>query len=169
MTIMSKRGNLDNVVTYEHICDTRDDMDDIDPKYITLGSTAIVIKGSGGLEVYMATSDKEWVSLASISGGDNTDEGSDETNCIYIDYADELEYSWNQLKEFVEDGKAIILKYATEENEDGDILYYLSNLSDSSTYKATFITDTYINIPILRTMVYKSESSELPMTYDDDN
>lgn len=63
MTIMSKRGNLDNVVTYEHICDTKDDMDDIDPKYITLGSTAIVIKGEAGLEVYMATSDKEWVPL----------------------------------------------------------------------------------------------------------
>lgn len=63
MTQMTKRGQLDNVLTYEHICDTIEDLNAIDPKYITLGSVAIVLKGSAGLEVYMATSDKEWVSL----------------------------------------------------------------------------------------------------------
>ena len=63
MTIMSKRGSVDNVVTYEHICDTADDLQTIDPKQITLGSVAIVLKGAAGLEVYMATSDKEWVQL----------------------------------------------------------------------------------------------------------
>jgi len=63
MTIMSKRGSSDNVLTYEHICDTVDDLQTIDPKYITLGSVAIVLKGAAGLEVYMATSDKEWIRL----------------------------------------------------------------------------------------------------------
>lgn len=63
MTIMSKRGSSDNVLTYEHICDTAEDLQTIDPKYITLGSVAIVLKGTAGLEVYMATSDKEWVQL----------------------------------------------------------------------------------------------------------
>lgn len=63
MTIMSKRGAEDNVVTYEHICDTTADLNAIDPKYVTLGSIAIVLKGSAGLEVYMATSDREWVKL----------------------------------------------------------------------------------------------------------
>lgn len=63
MTIMSKRGSSDNVLTYEHICDTAEDLQTIDPKYITLGSVAIVLKGAAGLEVYMATSDKEWVQL----------------------------------------------------------------------------------------------------------
>ena len=63
MTIMSKRGSVDNVVTYEHICDTADDLQTIDPKQITLGSVAIVLKGAAGLEVYIATSDKEWVQL----------------------------------------------------------------------------------------------------------
>ena len=63
MTIMSKRGSADNVVTYEHICDTADDLQTIDPKQITLGSVAIVLKGAAGLEVYMATSDKEWIQL----------------------------------------------------------------------------------------------------------
>lgn len=63
MTIMSKRGSADNIITYEHICDTVDDLQTIDPKQITLGSVAIVLKGAAGLEVYMATSDKEWVQL----------------------------------------------------------------------------------------------------------
>lgn len=67
MTIMSKRGQADNIITYEHICDTTADLANIDPKYITLGSVAIVLKGSAGLEVYMATSDKEWVNL--VGGG----------------------------------------------------------------------------------------------------
>jgi hypothetical protein len=60
---MSKRGTSDNIVAYEHICDTTEDLQKIDPKYITLGSIAIVLKGEGGLELYMATSDKEWVHL----------------------------------------------------------------------------------------------------------
>lgn len=63
MTIMSKRGSADNNLTYEHICDTADDLQTIDPKQITLGSVAIVLKGAAGLEVYMATSDKEWIQL----------------------------------------------------------------------------------------------------------
>ena len=63
MTVMTKRGQADNVITYEHICDTAADLDNIDPKYITLGSIALVLKGSAGIEVYMATSDKEWVEL----------------------------------------------------------------------------------------------------------
>ena len=68
MTIMSKRGNEDNVVTYEHICDTIADLNDINPLYITLGSVAIVLEGeSGSLEVYMANSNKEWISLIGSS------------------------------------------------------------------------------------------------------
>ena len=63
MTVMTKRGQADNVITYEHICDTTADLDNIDPKYITLGSIALVLKGAAGIEVYMATSNKEWVEL----------------------------------------------------------------------------------------------------------
>ena len=62
-SIMSKRGQQDNVITYEHICDTTADLDTIDPEYITLGSVAIVLKGTVGLQVYMATSDKQWVKI----------------------------------------------------------------------------------------------------------
>ena len=63
MLITSKRGAQDNIVTYEHICDTTEDLQKIDPQYITLDSVAIVLQGEAGLEVYMATSSKEWIAL----------------------------------------------------------------------------------------------------------
>lgn len=63
-TIMTKRGNMDNIVTYEHICDEEEDKQNINPEYITLGSVCIVLEGeTGGLEVYMANSNKEWIAL----------------------------------------------------------------------------------------------------------
>ena len=61
--IMTKRGQHDNVVTYEHICDETADLQNIDPEYITLGSVALVLDGTTGLEVYMAKSDKTWVQI----------------------------------------------------------------------------------------------------------
>lgn len=63
MTITTKRGNLDNIVAFEHVCDTAADLANIEPKYITLGSIAIVLQGTSGLEVYMANSSKEWIAL----------------------------------------------------------------------------------------------------------
>lgn len=68
--IMTKRGSVDNVITYEHICDTATDLNQIDPKEITLGSVAIVLEN--GLEVYMANSKKEWISLGGVSGGSSS-------------------------------------------------------------------------------------------------
>jgi len=59
--IMTKRGSQDNIITYEHYCDTMEDRAKIDPNYITLGSTCIVVEGeSGELEAYVAKSDKTW-------------------------------------------------------------------------------------------------------------
>lgn len=73
MNIMTKRGNVDNIVTYEHICDTRADMEKIDQQYITLGSVCIVLAGTdGSLEVYMSNSQKEWKSIMDGIGGGNT-------------------------------------------------------------------------------------------------
>ena len=63
---MTKRGQADNEITYEFICDTTSDLANIEPKYITLGSIATVIEGEAGLEVYMANSRKQW---KNISGG----------------------------------------------------------------------------------------------------
>ena len=62
-SVMTKRGQQDNVLTYEHVCDTAADMASIDPEYITLGSICIVLQGSAGLEAYMANSQKQWISL----------------------------------------------------------------------------------------------------------
>ena len=69
MTIMTKRGQQDNIVTYEHICDATADLQSIDPSYTTLGSVAIVLNGESGLEVYMANSSKEWTPLLTGGGG----------------------------------------------------------------------------------------------------
>ncbi len=70
MHILTKRGNLDNIITYEHICDTTEDMAFIEQKYITLGSTCVVLQGdSGGMEVYMADSNKEWHDIMVTGGG----------------------------------------------------------------------------------------------------
>lgn len=69
MNIISKVGQRDNVVTYEHICDTRADMSKIEPRYITLGSTCIVLSGENGMEVYMADSTHEWHDLLVSNSG----------------------------------------------------------------------------------------------------
>lgn len=69
--IMTKRGNQDNVVTYEFVCDTTADLNAIEPRYITTGSVAIVIEGDSGFEVYMANSQKQWINL---SGGSSAEE-----------------------------------------------------------------------------------------------
>lgn len=61
MNIMTKRGSLDNNITYEHYCDTKADMDNIENKYITLGSICVVLKGENNIiELYIADSNKHW-------------------------------------------------------------------------------------------------------------
>ena len=63
--IMTKRGQADNIITYEFVCDTTADLDKINPQYVTMGSVAIVISGDSGLEVYMANGQKQWINLGS--------------------------------------------------------------------------------------------------------
>ena len=71
MNILAKRGVLDNIATFEHICDTTADMANIPADEINLGSTCLVLEGEdGGFELYMAKSNKEWVLL----GGGGSDE-----------------------------------------------------------------------------------------------
>lgn len=72
--IMTKRGQQDNVITYEHICDATADLASIDPKNITLGSVAIVLQGEAGLELYMANSNKEWIKLTGSAPSTQTQE-----------------------------------------------------------------------------------------------
>lgn len=64
--IMTKRGTEDNVITYEHFCDTKADMDTIDPTYITLGSVCVVLEDeteNDTLQFYLAKTDKSWVKV----------------------------------------------------------------------------------------------------------
>ena len=68
---MTKRGQQDNVITYEFVCDNLTDLNAIESKYRTIGSVAIVIEGDAGFEVYMANSKKEWIN---ISGGTTAEE-----------------------------------------------------------------------------------------------
>lgn len=69
---MTKQGSLDNCVTYEFICDTVTDMNAIENRYRTIGTVAIVLQGSGGLEVYIAGSDKQWNSLGAMGGSSSS-------------------------------------------------------------------------------------------------
>ena len=63
MNIMTKRGAQDNVITYEHWCDTSADLEKIDTQYITLGSVAVVVNNGSDIDMYIATSDKTWKKL----------------------------------------------------------------------------------------------------------
>lgn len=77
MNIMTKRGSLDNIVTYEHYCDTPADLNNIDPHYITLGSVAIVLHDANNtLGAYIADSNKQWVNVAAVNGGGNSGGGN---------------------------------------------------------------------------------------------
>ena len=69
MNILVKRGSLDNVITYEHYCDAKADLANIPKNQITLGSTAVVLQDEdGGMGIYIAGSDKEWVAVSTSSG-----------------------------------------------------------------------------------------------------
>ena len=71
-SIMTKRGNQDNIVTYEFVCDTIADLQTIEPKYVTMGSVAIVIRDNSGLKVYMAKNKKKWINLGLFSGSSDS-------------------------------------------------------------------------------------------------
>lgn len=67
--ILTKRGAQDNIVTYEHMCDTHADLNNIPSNQMTLGSTAIVLRDENdALGVYMSNSNKEWVPLLAVGG-----------------------------------------------------------------------------------------------------
>lgn len=71
-SIMSKRGSSDNIITYEYFCDTAADLATIDPKYITLGSVAIVVDT---MEVFIANSQKQWKSMTPVTEEEDGGEG----------------------------------------------------------------------------------------------
>ncbi len=79
MNVMTKRGSLDNVVTYEHYCDTKADLNNIPKDQITLGSVAIVLQDeNNGMGIYIAGSDKQWNAFSTMSGGSSSGEDEEE-------------------------------------------------------------------------------------------
>lgn len=96
MNIMTKRGNLDNIVTYESICDTKEDLANIPAQYATLGSIALVIKGEDDmLEAYMATSEGEWVPIMMNGGSSGGGSGCD---CVHLVLEEHLVDDGNNTK-----------------------------------------------------------------------
>lgn len=90
---MTKQGSMDNVITYEFICDTLTDMNAIENTYRTLGSVAIVLSGeSEGLEVYIAGSNRQWNSLGAMGG-----ESSGAAAGLVIHICSQNEYNANTL------------------------------------------------------------------------
>ena len=63
MNIMTKFGEKVNRATYQHMCDTVEDLQNIPEREITLGSIAIVVNGEDGLTAYLADSKKKWVKV----------------------------------------------------------------------------------------------------------
>lgn len=98
MNIMTKRGNQDNVVTYEHYCDTKADLANIPKNQTTLGSTAIVLKDENDeLGIYIAGSDKQWVPVAMSSSG-----GGGAVSLDFIHICGQDEYDSQTLEPTVE-------------------------------------------------------------------
>jgi len=81
MNIMTKRGSEDNIVTYEHYCDTKADLANIPQDQISLGSVAIVLKDEDdSMGIYLANSNKEWISFSTGGGGNGGESSTDEGN-----------------------------------------------------------------------------------------
>lgn len=78
--IMAKRGNLDNIVTYEHYCDSIEDLQDIPENEITLGSTVVVIDSENNTIIpYIANSAKQWIPLISSNSSEEEEEEEEPT------------------------------------------------------------------------------------------
>lgn len=72
--VMIKKGGVDNIATFQHICDTVEDMSAINPKEINLGSICLVVDGDDGIEIYIANSKKQWKLLSSVGGDSSGDD-----------------------------------------------------------------------------------------------
>ena len=155
MNIMTKRGNLDNIVTYEHICDTKEDLAKINKQYATLGSVAIVIKGEDDLlEAYMATSKGEWVPI--MVGGNASGGGGASCNCQHLvlqehydgtqqrtatlaQYA--LNYTFANIEDALQNGTVVFNSELITDDDSGEDESpkkgMLKTISDSSSYIIT--------------------------------
>ena len=72
---MTKSGSLDNEITNEFFCDTADDLANIPTSLVNLGSVAVVLDG---MEVYIANSNKEWLSMTPAEEEEEEQQGGGE-------------------------------------------------------------------------------------------
>ena len=72
---MTKRGSLDNEVTHEFFCDAAEDLANIPASEINLGSVAVVVDP---FEMFIANSNKEWISLTPTSSDEEEEEEESE-------------------------------------------------------------------------------------------
>lgn len=68
---LAQRGSLDNEYTNVFYCDTIEDLNAIEQSEINLGSVAVVIEP---FEMFIAKSNKTWVSLTPSSGSISEEE-----------------------------------------------------------------------------------------------
>lgn len=128
--IMSKRGSQDNIITYEHYCDTKADLANIPKEQVTLGSVAIVLKDENNeMGIYLANSNKEWISFSTggNGGGSNMSDIS-LANLIDISLANPT------------DGQTLVYNEGTKKWENRSI-----NSNDSAESDIMYITATNIN------------------------
>ena len=155
MNIMTKRGSLDNVVTYEHYCDTKADLDNIPKDQITLGTIALVlVDDDDAIGIYMADSNKQWHAISSFSGGsgsggDSEDE-EDEYMVVDFDLAEyNEEYSsymmpagtFDQVTAAYNAGKPVIGKITSKDDNPEQYSLYLTMVN--SQYGHVFITSNW--------------------------
>lgn len=118
MNIMTKRGTQDNVITYEHYCDAKEDLANIPKNQTTLGSTAVVLKDENDeLGIYIAGSDKQWVPVAMSSSGSGSAVSLD-----FIHICGQDEYDSQTLEPTVELPEENIF-YLVPNNGSGDDLF----------------------------------------------
>lgn len=117
MNVMTKRGSQDNVVTYEHYCDTKEDLTAIPNDQITLGSTAVVLKDEGdAMGVYIANSSKEWIPFSSIgNAGDGSSGGSTGGVMVVKITSDEtagedtFDHTWQEMYDSIANGVPVLV------------------------------------------------------------
>ena len=138
--IMTKRGSQDNIITYEHYCDTFSDLSNIPSSQVTLGSTAVVINDEdNGLGIYMANSQKEWVPISTSIGG-----GSGEITLDLIHICSSEEYNSSTKVPTIEDAEVNKI-YLVPNNSNGNNLFDEWIYADDAWEK---IGGGNINIPI---------------------
>ena len=73
---MSKCGSLDNEITNEFFCDGPEDLANIPASLINLGSVAVVVDP---FEMFIANSNREWISLTPTSTTEEEEEEEEES------------------------------------------------------------------------------------------